>query len=138
MRDFPVYCGRCQHRIVMPAFSTGTCANCGKELVCPNTPPDRLCFDCAKQLGLCQACGGPLDAKPIQRKPFTCNGCKALNLSGGTYSCSLGYDQTAEGTPLEVCPKPRTNMQLCEAPRKPYPVPQKEEKRDEQNLCREP
>lgn len=131
MRSLPLYCGRCQHRIVMPAFSTGVCAGCGKELVCPNTPPDRLCRSCAEHMGLCQACGGPLNAGPIRQKPRTCNGCKALLLSNGTCSCSLGYTITAQGTPLEACPKPRTNTQLCGAPRKVAPAGKKEAKTDE-------
>ena len=40
-------CKRCEHRIVMPAFSEGTCSHCGTHIVSSNTPCDRLCEPCA-------------------------------------------------------------------------------------------
>ena len=36
-------CKRCEHRIVMPAFSEGICSRCGARIVSSNTPCDRLC-----------------------------------------------------------------------------------------------
>lgn len=66
----------------------------------------------------CQSCGGPLDAKPKPRKPRNCYGCKALILSSGAVSCSLGYEQTADCRPMEKCPKPRTNDMLARSKQK--------------------
>ena len=46
-------CKRCEKRIVMPAFSKGTCASCGKEIVSGNTPCDKMCVKCAIKLKRC-------------------------------------------------------------------------------------
>ena len=50
-------CKRCEHRIVMPAFSEGTCSHCRTHIVSSNTPCDRLCEPCAIKLGRCARCG---------------------------------------------------------------------------------
>lgn len=50
-------CKRCEHRIVMPAFSEGICSRCGARIVSSNTPCDRLCEPCAIKLGRCARCG---------------------------------------------------------------------------------
>lgn len=55
----------------------------------------------------------------MKRRPTTCNGCKALILDGtsGT-KCWLGYQQTADGAPKEICPKPKTNLEMATAQKK--------------------
>lgn len=50
-------CKRCQGRIVMSAFSEGTCTKCGAKIVSPNTPPPKLCIKCAIKLRRCSHCG---------------------------------------------------------------------------------
>lgn len=57
----------------------------------------------------------------------TCEGCRAIrfNFPRYGYNCSLEYE-VREGVfrgqktavPAEPCPKPKTNMELCEAPHK--------------------
>lgn len=62
-------CKKCEHRVVMPAFSDGICDVCGKPIVSPNTPADNICAECAEELNLCQHCGEPLeDAAPKIKK----------------------------------------------------------------------
>lgn len=53
-------CDKCRHRVVLPAFSHGVCENCGRPFVCPNSPADKLCLDCAIHLGRCVCCGAPI------------------------------------------------------------------------------
>ena len=58
----------------------------------------------------------------------SCNGCRAMfrGWCGHPDVCYLGYDLTylvgafgiSSGYPAEPCPKPRTYMDMCDAPRK--------------------
>ncbi len=49
----------------------------------------------------------------------TCNGCKALVYARPNWSCSKGYTlDEIKGIPLEECPKPLTNVQLCKTKHK--------------------
>lgn len=52
-----MYCEKCSHRIVMPAFATGTCKICGRKVISANTPPDALCPTCSLTAGTCAHCG---------------------------------------------------------------------------------
>lgn len=61
MKNKPMTCKKCKGRIVLPAFSTGTCESCGAEIVSTNTPPDRLCPKCALIEARCEHCGEKLD-----------------------------------------------------------------------------
>ena len=48
----------------------------------------------------------------------TCRGCKALKRSQGLFSCRLNYpfvDITGIPKPTVECPKPKTNVQWCNA-----------------------
>ena len=56
-----ITCKRCENRIVMPAFSKGACASCGKEIVSENSPCDKLCIKCAIKLNRCAHCGLPIN-----------------------------------------------------------------------------
>jgi hypothetical protein len=49
----------------------------------------------------------------------TCEGCKGLFSDQYFYVCQLGYKiDFKKGKPLENCPKPTTNMKLCDAKKK--------------------
>lgn len=57
----------------------------------------------------------------VRRKKFikkSCQNCKALRIEYGTvhpHSCTLGYSvEGVYGTPLEICPKPKTYARLDE------------------------
>ncbi len=60
----------------------------------------------------------------------TCNGCKAMfrGWCGSPDVCYLGYNLTyrvgsfgiSYGCPGEPCPKPKTNMEMVNAPRKSF------------------
>ena len=64
------------------------------------------------------------------KKCKTCNGCKAMfrGWCGHLDECTLGYTlehrkgpyDISVGYPGEPCPKPKTNMELVDAPRKPF------------------
>lgn len=50
----------------------------------------------------------------------SCDGCKAFSFKDKYEGrCELGYKiDGMEWKPLEQCPKPRTNISLCNLPRK--------------------
>lgn len=49
------------------------------------------------------------------RKPFSCEGCRALEmLQGGEHRCLLGFKYDAKFRPTEPCPKPRTVKKFVE------------------------
>ena len=64
------------------------------------------------------------------KKSRTCNGCKAMlrGWNGHSDECTLGYTLEHRrgpydiriGYPAEPCPKPKTNMELVNAPRKSF------------------
>lgn len=64
------------------------------------------------------------------KKYRTCNGCKAMfrGWCGHLDECTLGYDLEYRkgpygirvGYPGEPCPKPKTNMKMLDALRKPF------------------
>lgn len=64
------------------------------------------------------------------KNPRTCNGCKAMfrGWCGHPDECTLGYDLEyrkgafgfSVGYPGEPCPKPKTNMELVDAPKKDF------------------
>lgn len=58
-------CKKCKGRIVLPAFSTGTCESCGAEIVSTNTPPDQLCPKCSIIEMRCEHCGEKLDVPTV-------------------------------------------------------------------------
>ena len=53
-------CKKCEHRVVLPAFSNGVCQICGKPIICCNTPADVICTDCAEKENRCEHCGEKL------------------------------------------------------------------------------
>lgn len=64
------------------------------------------------------------------KNPRTCNGCKAMfrGWCGDLDQCILGYDLEQRkgpygisiGYPGEPCPKPKTNMEMVDAPKKDF------------------
>jgi len=52
-----------------------------------------------------------------RRIKSTCNGCRAYDFVNSIdKNCSLGYNEKF-GKPLEHCPKPKTIIQLIDAPK---------------------
>ena len=79
------------------------------------------------------------EAEMLQKlkRARTCEGCRAMyrGSCGDRDTCELGYelkyrrilDGVSMGFPGEPCPKPKTNMELCDAPKK-WELPSKERK----------
>lgn len=94
-----MYCKKCSHRIVLPAFSTGTCKVCGKAVISGNTPPNSLCPTCAILSNSCEHCGVSLDMPTV-----------LLSLHPKWWDAMLCGDKTLEvrksapkrGTPFRV------------------------------------
>lgn len=55
------HCAKCVNRIVLHAFSESHCLECGKVIICFNTPADSLCPECAIKLNRCIHYGVELD-----------------------------------------------------------------------------
>lgn len=47
--------------IVMDAFTSSKCKNCGKELTFANSDTDDYCLECAKKNNICKHCGSEMD-----------------------------------------------------------------------------
>ena len=54
------YCKKCKGKVVMHAFSEGTCEVCEENISCGHTPCDLVCQNCAEDFNLCESCGGKL------------------------------------------------------------------------------
>lgn len=54
-------CKKCERRIVLPAFSDGTCIECGKDVQTTHIPCYVLCFECSESLHRCEQCGEPME-----------------------------------------------------------------------------
>jgi len=54
MKDFE--CEKCSGRIVLHAFSEGTCEMCGTDIQYHNTPCPTICMECAKNNNICRIC----------------------------------------------------------------------------------
>lgn len=53
--------------------------------------------------------------KGMKRVPKTCWRCKASVLERGSgYKCNIGFKCTGDAVPLEICPKPKTIIELVE------------------------
>lgn len=49
----------------------------------------------------------------------SCDGCRAFYPDRPVSRCALGYKlDVIKWKPLEQCPKPRTNIELCNTPHK--------------------
>lgn len=53
------FCKKCEGIIVMHAFSTSNCENCGVEVSTPHQPSYKLCSNCAGD-DKCVQCGGKI------------------------------------------------------------------------------
>lgn len=56
-------CNKCKNRIVMHAFSEGTCEICNDKVITSHMPCNKLCKDCAENHGKCVSCGIDLTSK---------------------------------------------------------------------------
>lgn len=54
------YCKNCKGKIVLHAFSNGTCEICECDIFCAHTPSDKVCMDCSEELNICESCGDKL------------------------------------------------------------------------------
>lgn len=80
-------CYNCNHKIVLHAFSKGICKICGKELVSPHIPADKLCESCSTlHKNICQSCGKviiELNDIDIKKEFFNEIGVKLTHLKTG-------------------------------------------------------
>ena len=51
---------KCKKRIVLCAFSEGTCEKCGVNIVCSTTPESKICEKCSEEHDICEFCGEEL------------------------------------------------------------------------------
>lgn len=56
-----IYCDNCKNKIVMHAFSNGTCEVCGDDIFCSHTPSDLVCNNCGVDFNLCESCGNKIE-----------------------------------------------------------------------------
>lgn len=55
-----IYCKKCRGKVVMHAFSNGTCEVCKDNISCSHTPVNKVCNNCAEDFNLCESCGKSL------------------------------------------------------------------------------
>ena len=55
------YCDNCKNKVVMHAFSFGSCALCGEGISTSHIPLDLICSTCAENLGACESCGNKIE-----------------------------------------------------------------------------
>ena len=53
-------CKKCERIVVLHAFSTSNCENCGIEISTPHLPSFKLCDDCVGD-DKCVQCGNKID-----------------------------------------------------------------------------
>lgn len=53
-------CKKCEHMIVLHAFSFGNCELCEKEISTSHIPCDKICPKCAEENDLCESCGNKI------------------------------------------------------------------------------
>lgn len=56
-----IYCNKCKGKVVMHAFSEGTCEVCKENISCGHTPCDLVCQNCAEDFSLCESCGNKIE-----------------------------------------------------------------------------
>ena len=55
------YCKKCEHQVVLHAFSFGNCELCGTEVSTGHIPVNRICDKCAEENDLCESCGNKIE-----------------------------------------------------------------------------
>lgn len=50
-------CKKCEHIVVLHAFSEGKCKICGERIVTGHIPCYEVCKECSEKLNLCEQCG---------------------------------------------------------------------------------
>lgn len=50
-------CGLCDGLIVLDALSESECIHCGKHIVSPHIPPNKVCDHCSSKFNVCTHCG---------------------------------------------------------------------------------